>query len=244
MPFREILSSSWDRLAGFQSDQQKGIPAPEARTVPSEGATVAGLPEPSQCTPDALLAEVIDRRRSRRSFTPAPLTASELSFLLWATQGLQRTFGHGASLRTVPSGGARHPFDTLLAVDGVEGIDRGLYRYLPFDHALLLEAPHPGREAVTSACNGQSFVGNAPVVFIWVAVTARTSWRYGPASGKLIALDAGHLCQNLYLACEALGLGTCAIGAYLQDEIDSLLGLDGEERMVVYLAPVGRPADG
>jgi nitroreductase len=56
----------------------------------------------------------------------------------------------------------------------------------------------------------------------------------------VIALDAGHVCQNLYLACEAVGVGTCAIAAYRQDLMDELLGVDGDEEFTVYLAPVGK----
>jgi SagB-type dehydrogenase family enzyme len=56
---------------------------------------------------------------------------------------------------------------------------------------------------------------------------------------KVMLLDAGHLCQNLYLACEAIGLGTCAIGAYDQNKIDTFINVDGEDEFVVYLSPVG-----
>lgn len=65
-------------------------------------------------------------------------------------------------------------------------------------------------------------------------------WRYDRAAHKVIALDAGHVCQNLYLACESLGLGTCAIAAYDQEACDRLLGVDGDDEFTLYLAPVGR----
>jgi len=78
------------------------------------------------------------------------------------------------------------------------------------------------------------------VVFIWTAVPYRTEWRYGPVSPKLVALDAGHACQNLYLAVEAIGAGTCAIGAYDQELSDAMCGVDGRDEFVVYMAPVGR----
>ena len=71
-------------------------------------------------------------------------------------------------------------------------------------------------------------------------MAARTEWRYAEASYKVIALDAGHVCQNLYLACEAIGAGTCAIAAYNQALADELLGIDGDEEFTVYLAPVGK----
>jgi SagB-type dehydrogenase family enzyme len=235
-----LRNDAWELLDGFVSDQEKGVPPPPLQKVPPESVPDVELP-----AHDGLgvmqLREAVERRRSRRKYSSAPLSAAELSFLLWATQGIQKVFREGmAAFRTVPSGGARHPFETVLVVRNVSGVGPGLYRYMPLQHGLSLEGPAPSREDVSSACAGQDFVASAPVVFFWTAVPARTEWRYGPAAAKLIALDAGHLCQNLYLAAEALGLGTCAIGAYIQDIADRVAGVDGKSEAVVYIAPVGR----
>ena len=78
------------------------------------------------------------------------------------------------------------------------------------------------------------------MVFIWTAIPYRTEWRYSMVAHKIIAMDAGHLCQNLYLASEAIGAGTCAVGAYNQSEMDTIVGVDGEDEFVIYVAPVGR----
>ena len=80
----------------------------------------------------------------------------------------------------------------------------------------------------------------APVIFLWSVIPYRTEWRYAYESDKVIAIDAGHLCQNLYFACEALDCGTCAVGAYDQKTLDSALGLDGTDEFVIYCAPVGK----
>lgn len=53
-------------------------------------------------------------------------------------------------------------------------------------------------------------------------------------------MEAGHVCQNLYLACESIGAGTCAIASYNQRKMDSLVEVDGENEFTIYLAPVGR----
>ena len=128
-----------------------------------------------------------------------------------------------------------------MAVLRVAGLDCGMYRYLPLDHALVHERDIPNLPAyLTAACHGQGFAGQSAVTFIWTAVAARTEWRYAEASYKVIALDAGHVCQNLYLACEAIGAGTCAIAAYNQTLADDLLGVDGDEEFTVYMAPVGK----
>ena len=143
--------------------------------------------------------------------------------------------------RTVPSAGNRHALETYLAVQRVNGVEPGFYRYLPLVHQLLhLFDEEQMPRKLTEATLGQSFVGHSAVVFIWTTIPYRMEWRYGRAAHKVIALDAGHVCQNLYLACEAIGAGTCAVAAYHQQLMDRLVRVDGEEEFVVYLAPVGK----
>jgi SagB-type dehydrogenase family enzyme len=202
--------------------------------VPADALTLGVMP----------VIQAIRQRRSRRRFMREPLTLEEISFLLWATQGLSRPHGEGSpSLRSVPSAGARHPFETYLLVNRVEGVSPGLYRYLPLEHKLCLldVEPSTARE-IHLACYEQ-YVLESAVTFIWVAIPYRTEWRYAARSYRVILLDAGHVCQNLYLACEAIGAGTCAIGAYDQTRLDAILELDGDEEMAVYVAPVGRVRD-
>lgn len=94
--------------------------------------------------------------------------------------------------------------------------------------------------ALTRAAYGQKFVGRSAVTFVWACIPERMEWRYGLTAHRVILLDAGHVCQNLYLACEAVAAGTCAVAAYDQAEMDQLLGVDGEEEFAVYVAPVGK----
>jgi SagB-type dehydrogenase family enzyme len=165
-----------------------------------------------------------------------------LSFLLWATQGVREVAADGKyTRRTVPSGGSRHSFETYLLVERVEGLASGLYRYLPLDHQLyFLHEVQNFSEAVSEGCRGQKFVGKAAVVFAWTTIPHRAEWRYGHVAHKMIAMDSGHVCQNLYLACGAIGAGTCAVDAYNQEKMDALVGVDGEDEFVVYVAPVGK----
>ena len=186
----------------------------------------------------------IENRKSRRNFLPASLTLEEISFLLWATQGLRKRFDKITALRTVPSAGARHALETYLCIMNVKGLDPGFYRYLPLEHQLLFERHEDHvAEKVANATFGQSFIASGAVIFIWTAIPYRMEWRYGLASHKVIAIDARHVCQNLYLACEAIGAGTCAIAAYNQEAMDQLLEVDGEDEFVIYLAPVGKAED-
>jgi SagB-type dehydrogenase family enzyme len=82
----------------------------------------------------------------------------------------------------------------------------------------------------------------AAVVFAWAAVVDRAKQRYGERAYRYIYMDAGHAGQNLHLAATALGLGCCAIGAFFDDEVNAILGLDGLEETAVYLSVVGVPA--
>jgi SagB-type dehydrogenase family enzyme len=143
----------------------------------------------------------------------------------------------------VPSAGARHAFETYIYVRRVQGLEEGIWRYLPLDHRLLFEFTEAGLGSrVVEACLEQRFTGQGAATFFWSVIPARMEWRYGPAAHRVLPLDAGHVCQNLYLAAEAIGCGACAVGAYDQQALDALLRLDGEEEFVLYLAPVGRKA--
>jgi SagB-type dehydrogenase family enzyme len=222
--------------------QSQGLQPPPVQKAVAAGSTRIPLPDRSNWSiPPCELQNAIANRESRRRFTRDPLSLDELAFLLWSSQGVRQTLHEAAVLRTVPSAGCRHPFETYLAVTRVAGLESAIYRYLPLEHSLVLERELADLPAqVTAACHGQSFAGQAAVTFIWTALPSRTEWRYGEASYKVIALDAGHVCQNLYLACEAIGAGTCAIAAYHQALADALVGVDGDEEFCVYLAPVGK----
>jgi SagB-type dehydrogenase family enzyme len=231
-----------DEVAWWDTRQSRGeAPPPVQKPVP-EGAQRIPLPDRTTWKiPPCDLVEAIARRQSRRRFAAAFLRLDELAFLLWATQGVRAKIHAAAVLRTVPSAGCRHPFETYIAVLRVEGLAPGLYRYLPLEHALVREGtPNDLAARLVTATRGQGFAGTAAVTFVWSALPGRTEWRYAEASAKVIALDAGHICQNLYLACEAIGAGTCAIAAYNQELADRLVGADGYEELVVYLAPVGK----
>jgi SagB-type dehydrogenase family enzyme len=239
---REFLKANWNRLEGFSSDQNLGeaIP-PMQKSLPDDAQPIPlGKINHNDFSVHSL-DEMIAGRKSVRKFTESKLTLAELSWLLWATQGVRGMFRDDTiSMRTVPSGGSRHPFETYLVVNRIEGLEKGLYRYLPIDHSLVLLPDCPDEDTVSEACLGQEFCGNSAVCFIWTAIPYRTEWRYGPVSSKIIALDAGHLCQNLYLAVGEIGAGTCAIGAYDQLKADQIVGVDGRDEFVVYIAPVGK----
>ena len=227
-----------------RTGQNLGIPAPPLQKPCPPECVRINLPDGEKALirlGRMPLGEAISGRQSVRRYTLAQLTMEDLSALLFATQGVRSVLHAATALRTVPSAGARHAFETYLAVNRVETLSAGLYRYLPFDGQLaqLYVDPQIGYHAA-SACLGQTFIGTAAVVFFWTVIPARMEWRYGMAAHKVIAIDAGHVCQNLYLTCQSLHAGTCAIAAYNQEACDRLLGVDGREEFTIYLAPVGK----
>jgi SagB-type dehydrogenase family enzyme len=240
---RYFLTDRSRELVNFRvTRQSRGVRPPPVQKPAPPGSRIIPLPNRETWSiPSCNLQTAIAARQSHRRFTTDPLSLDELAFLLWATQGVRSVMHEAAVLRTVPSAGCRHPLETYLAVLRVEGLEIGIYRYLPLEHSILLvRVVENLSEHLTSATHGQGFAGRAAVTFIWTAVPERTEWRYAEASYKVIALDAGHVCQNLYLACEAIGSGTCAIAAYNQTLIHALLGVDGFDEFGIYMAPVGK----
>lgn len=228
----------------YLTPQHCGEPPPPVQKPVLPGTVLIPLPELSgRQIPPCDLQTAIAHRQSHRQFTTDAISLDELAFLLWATQGVRKKIHEAAVLRTVPSAGCRHPFETYLAALNVQGLQSAIYRYLPLDNALahVREVAHLSSHLV-AATHGQRFTGQAAATFLWTVIPERTEWRYAEASYKVIALDAGHLCQNLYLACEAVGAGTCAIAAYNQTLADELLGIDGNDEFTIYIAPVGKVA--
>lgn len=240
---RDFLKDSIRLTIDFsQTDQRRAIQSPPLEKPADPDAKRISLPEPSEKpVVQNDITTLIKTRSSQRKFQEKPLTLDELGFLLWATQGIKKVLNPTTAFRTVPSAGCRHALETYLAVSNITGLDPGIYRYLPIEHQLLFERDEENLDvALTKATLGQSFVGRAPVTFIWTAIPYRMEWRYSLAAHKVILLDAGHVCQNLYLAAGAIEAGTCAIAAYHQELIDQLLDIDGKEEFTIYLAPVGK----
>ena len=182
---------------------------------------------------------ILQHRRSLRSFGDEPMSLADLALLLWASQGITGQAG-SYFFRTAPSAGALYPVETYLAIQRVAGVDSGIYHFDVQGFRLeRLAAVLPGRP-LAEACLGQSFMARAPVNFIWTAIFRRNMAKYGHRGMRYILLDAGHICQNLMLAAGFLGMGGCPVAAFFDDEVNALLGVDGQEESAIYLASVGR----
>lgn len=243
---RDFMKADFAKLMGIKTDQMLDLPQPPLEKSAAENAEKIDLiPIADIKIKNDNLKENILNRRSHRIFTKEALSLEELSFLLWTSQGVKEVIIRDdkayATLRTVPSAGARHPFETYLVVHNVKNLKPGLYRYLAIEHQLeFLKEIENRQQKMTEAAVGQKFAGKCSVVFIWSMVAYRAEWRYHLAAHKAALLDAGHVCQNLYLACEGIGAGTCAIAAYDQEKTDDLIGVDGKDEYSIYMSPVGK----
>jgi SagB-type dehydrogenase family enzyme len=224
------------------SDQYLGKPQPPIQLEFDKTQPVIKLPTPSEVITEFVdVRKIIEQRKSIRNYSEVPLTIDQLSYLLWCTQGVKEVFQGATTIRNVPSAGARHAFETYLLINNVDGITPGLYRFLVLEHSLIrVLLDKDIADKITKACLNQHFIKSSAVTFIWIAVPYRMNWRYGERGYRYLYLDAGHVCQNLYISAESINCGTCAIAAYSDDELNQILGLDGKEQFVIYLATVGK----
>ncbi|HSV99156.1 MAG TPA: SagB/ThcOx family dehydrogenase [Sedimentisphaerales bacterium] len=187
------------------------------------------------------LDRILGDRKSVRSYQPKPLSLGQLSYLLWASNGIQR-IEQGYEFRTAPSAGALYPIETYIVANDVSELEPGVYHYGLRNHELEQIRTGGVREAIAAAALGQTICARAPVVFAWTAIFARSTCKYGQRAYRYIYLDAGHIAENLALAAVSLDLGTCQIGALFDDEVNKLLGVNGVEESIVYMSVVGVPA--
>lgn len=245
---RAFLKTDFHSLQGVQTGAKRGELQPPAEKAPEAGQELYPLPEPvEEVLKKRDIWSCIRERRSVRRYSGERLSLPELSYLLWATQGVSGHTAAGKPLRTVPSAGMTYTLETYLLLRDVEGLSAGIYRYQPFSHSLLQLRTLENSEALIDELTmGKTqpflpyFAGKANAVFVWSTVPYRSEWKFDTQAHKKILLDAGHVCQNLYLAAESIDAGACALGIYEQKGMDRLLGLDGEEEFVIYLAAVGK----
>ncbi len=226
----------------YHTDQELKKPQPPLAKAPMGGERIDLPVDFDSINIESDFLKIINSRKSSRVYTGAPVSLTELSYLLWCSQGVKAIRGKAyATLRTVPSGGARHPFESYLTVRHVTGLLDGLYHYLPLTHQLeRLENAHIRDEAISEAVCGQTWAAKANLVFFYSCVFYRAEWRYGIWAHGPVLMDSGHVTENLYLAATSIGLGGCAIAAVDPGAANSLFGLDGEEESIFYAMPVGR----
>ena len=187
------------------------------------------------------LDRALRQRKSIRDFQAKPISHGQLSYLLWASTGIQR-IEEGYAFRTVPSAGALYPIETYVVINNVRKLQAGVYHYSVRNHDLEQIKQGEFQQTIAMAALGQEMCGSAAAVFIWTAVFERCKWKYGQRAYRYIYLDTGHIAENLSLAAVSLNLGSCEIGALYDDHVNAIVGIDGTEESVLCMAVVGIPA--
>lgn len=225
----------------YESDQQKKIPQPPLTKPAMRNQSIPLTKNFSDVMKETNYFTLLQERKSQRSYKDDSMTMDQLSFLLWTTQGIKEIRGNNsATIRPVPSAGARHAFETYLAIFKVEGLEKGIYHYLPIEHSIeFIGMIDDFEKTVSDSLCEQKWASASAVTFFYSAIPYRSEWRYCTDAHKLMLIDVGHVVQNLYLSCQAIGCGTCAIAAFDQQKADKMLQLDGEDEFVIYAAPVG-----
>lgn len=197
------------------------------------GEDVIMLPKPSYSSAVSV-EEALKNRRSIRKYKDESLTLAEVSQLLWSAQGITADWGG----RAAPSAGALYPMEMFLVAGKVDGLEAGVYRYIPKTHAITGQIKGDVRQKLSDAALRQGCVREGPVVLILTAVYERTTQKYGQRGIRYVHMEAGHIGQNIYLQAETLGLGTVMVGAFDDQKVKDILGLDDEEPLC--MMPVGR----
>ncbi len=188
---------------------------------------------------ESRIVPLIAKRRSLRKYAEKSLPLEELSFLLWASQGITAKAGN-KGFRTTPSAGALYPIETYLSVHRVDELQPGLYHFDVNNFSLSVLTEISVGDQVAQACLDQGFVATSTVTFLWTAIYRRSMCKYGDRGLRYILLDAGHICQNVLTAAEALGCGGCPIAAFFDDELNAILDVDDGEETVLYAASIGK----
>ena len=238
---RKFMQCPSFREGMAQSDQSKEItPPPYGKEV--KGATI------EINVGDVVHNEykyLLDVRRSKRKYEDTAMTKEQLAFMLWSVNGIQSLRGPG-SFRPSPSGGARHPFETYIAVKNVSGLEAGIYLYHPVlnvgEKKVTIERlyDHPGDDKISEMLAGQRWAVDAPVVLFYSCVPYKAEWRYVNMAHRVMLIDLGHVGQNYMLSAVSLGLGSCCLAAYDQNSCDKALQINGEDEYTVYAVTVGK----
>jgi SagB-type dehydrogenase family enzyme len=220
----------------------QGVPQPPLEMAHEPALKIIDLPAYQDLSLQPTdLWKTMQVRKTLRRYQESSLSLQELAMMLWFTQGVKEVTDRPVTLRTIPSGGARHPLETYLVVSRIEGLQPGLYRYLALTHKLaFLKEGQQLAEEISQAANGQHHVRDCAVSFWWAVDSVRTTWRYSTRGYRYIMMDAGHVCQNLALAAEGIGCGICEIGAFSDQALNQFFNLDGKEHFVIYGATVGK----
>ena len=223
-------------------DQIQGVPEPLTELQIPEGATVIKLPNPKSIkVPDVSIRQAIENWEPVAYFSRSSVTLKELSFLLWCTQGSRKTGSDQLQIRNTPSSGLRYPLETYFVAGEVDGLETGLYRYLPRSHSIVIE--RLGSDIPLTMGNTTmnfALITRAAVTFLWVGIPYRSVWALGNRGCRSVLIEAGHTCQALIMAAACIGCRVQPSDLFHDEMMIQLANLDPETQWPLYMAAVGK----
>lgn len=216
-------------------------PEPPQELPLKAGQETIRLPGPKKIrVPDVPVRKAIEGWELVGFFSRSKIDLKELSYMLWCMQGFRKIVAETIQLRNVPSSGSRYPLEIYFVANDIEGLDTGLYRYVPKSHSIVAERIDSGLilEMSTASMNFR-IMTRAAVTFLWVGIPYRSVWALGNRGYRSMFIEAGHSCQNLIMAAANLGYDVFPTDMFHDDLMAKLADLDPETQHPVYLAAVG-----
>jgi SagB-type dehydrogenase domain len=178
-----------------------------------------------------------ENRVSHRAYSGEPMTLADLEALLYLSSRVKTRYeaeSYEATSRPYPGGGALYELELYLSIYKCAGLDPGVYHYSPEKHALYLVSETSGqterlrREAgVAAQCDTFHALLSIGARF------DRVMWKYEALAYSLILKDCGVFMHNFCLACSALGLGSCILGAGPSSLLSRITGKDAYQEGAV-----------
>jgi SagB-type dehydrogenase family enzyme len=209
-----------------------------------EEVTVIDLPQP-RIDGSMSVEKALKNRRSIRSYKTTALTLEDLAQILWAGYGITLASDRAPAfvrggLRAAPSAGARFPLDLYAVVWNVTGLEPGVYWYKSEKHQLVLIKKGDFRAEISRAAFDQPHFRTAAAAIVHSAIYERMMAKYGQRGReRYVCMDLGHSAENIYLQAVALGIGTCAIGAFDDMALRLCIGMTRDEEPL-YIMPLGK----
>ncbi|MCS7234127.1 MAG: SagB/ThcOx family dehydrogenase [Synergistetes bacterium] len=182
-----------------------------------------------------MLKDLLLKRRSVRSFVKKTVSRELFDYLLWVS------YGKVDGRLVVPSGGATYPIQIYAVLGDVEGLEPGVYRYINLENKVSLHLKGDVMRDLSRACLNQRYVADASFNIVIAVYYPRITSVYGERGKRYAILEAGHIGQNIYLACAEKDLGTVAIGAFNDEAVSRVLALP-QDIAPLYIFPIGYPA--
>ena len=196
------------------------------------------LPKPDMNRAGVLM-KALSERHSTREFASKALNLSDLSDLLWAANGINRS---DSGKRTAPSALNKQDVDVYDCNPYVSGdvdvyvvLPEGSYLYDAKNHQLNLIAEGDYRGAVAG---GQAFVISAPVSLVLVSDLSRFGDTKNAHTQLMGAMDAGIVSQNISIFCSAARLATVPRASMDINQLKKVLKLK-ESQVPMMNHPIG-----